>query len=69
MADYDDDNIISRTEKCAGCGAFGCWVDTTAGEIIENGAVIGYGPPWDTQLLVDPDGELRCSDCTIVDKF
>lgn len=54
--------------KCAGCGIEGMKADTTAGEVIEAGEVVGIVPEGITPLLVgrsdgsEPDG-LYCEAC------
>lgn len=55
---------ISRTEQCTDCRRYGTHVDTTAGEITQHGEVIGHAPEGDLHLMVDIDGDLRCSECS-----
>ena len=56
-----------RRACCSDCGVQGIHVDTTAGEIVEHGEVTGtISLRLSTALMVDPDGELRCDDCTVV---
>ena len=52
-----------EAEICERCGISGVRVDTTAGEIVENGRATRYAAEADTWLMVSADGDLLCDDC------
>jgi len=53
----------SRHAACSRCEIKGIHVDTTSGEIIENGTVRHAISGFSTFLLVDDYGRLTCDDC------
>lgn len=54
--------IEARAGICVGCGAPGILVDTTAGEIVEDGKVVAFYAE-DDAMMVSDDGAVRCDDC------
>lgn len=56
-------DIEARRGTCADCGISGVHVDTTAGEIV-GGGVVAKAPAHEEWLMVDPDGTLRCAECS-----
>lgn len=51
---------MDGTRKCSDCGVHGYHVETHHGET-EDGRRID---PMETYLMVDPDGRLRCEECS-----
>ena len=52
---------LTIVSTCCQCGCAGYEVDTTAGEIIENGTVVGVAPDGATLLLAGKNDGTDCA--------
>lgn len=55
--------VDARSARCESCDVEGVHVDTTAGEVVERGDVVGHAPEGALYLMVDERGRLVCDRC------